>query len=166
MNAVLLESRGLAGVVGILERLQSAHNGSGMRTHLEWIFYDGSCGFCHRWIRFVLAVDKKGEAFRFAPRTGETFSAMVPAGIRAALPASIVVLTSETRALTRSAAVLHIFKRLGGPWRYLAVAGSIVPASIRDSIYGSIARVRHRIFHSPKGLCPVVTPELMKRFAP
>jgi predicted DCC family thiol-disulfide oxidoreductase YuxK len=145
--------------------MNSVHDGIGMRMQPEWIFYDGSCGFCHRWIRFVLAVDKKGEAFRFAPRSGETFSTMIPAEIRVALPASIVVLTSETRVLTRSAAVLHILKRLGGPWRYLGVAGSIVPARLRDLVYGSIARVRHRIFRAPEGLCPVVAPELMKRFA-
>ena len=114
----------------------------------------------------MLTIDKKGEAFRFAPRTGETFSAMVPAGIRAALPPSIVVLATEGRVLTRSSAVLHIFKRLGRPWRYLGVAGSIVPASLRDLVYRSIARVRHRMFRPPEGLCPVVAPELMKRFAP
>jgi predicted DCC family thiol-disulfide oxidoreductase YuxK len=132
----------------------------------EWIFYDGSCGFCHRWIRLVLTIDKSGEAFRFAPRTGETFTAMIPAGIRATLPPSIVVLGADGRVLTRSAAVLHILDRLGGPWRYLGIAGRIVPVSLRDLFYKSIARVRHRMFRRPDGVCPVVAPELMKRFAP
>ena len=137
-----------------------------MRMEPEWIFYDGSCGFCHRWIRFVLAVDKHGDAFRFAPRTGKTFSAMISAEIRTELPPSIVVLVRDGRVLTRSAAVLHIFKRLGRPWKTLAVAGSIVPASLRDLVYGVVARIRHRIFHAPDGSCPVVAAELMKRFAP
>ena len=66
-----------------------------MRIQPEWMFYDGSCGFCHRSIRFVLAIDKQGEAFRFTPRTGETFSVMIPAEIRAALPPSIVVLAAD-----------------------------------------------------------------------
>jgi predicted DCC family thiol-disulfide oxidoreductase YuxK len=132
----------------------------------EWIFYDGSCGFCHRWIRFVLARDKNGDAFRFAPRTGKTFSAIIPAEIRAQLPPSIVVLAADGGVLTRSTAVLHIFERLGGPWRTLGVAGNIVPASVRDLGYAIIARIRHRIFRAPAGVCPVVAPELMKRFAP
>ena len=136
-----------------------------MSMQPEWIFYDGSCGFCHRWIRIVLTIDKNGESFRFAPRTGETFRAMIPAGIRAELPPSIVVLAAEGRVLTRSAAVLHILRQLGGPWRYFGIAGSLVPASLRDLIYGSIARIRHRMFRSPEGVCPVVAPELMKRFA-
>ena len=132
----------------------------------EWIFYDGTCGFCHRWIRFVLAIDKKGEAFRFAPRTGETFSATIPAAIRESLPPSIVVLATDGLVLTRSAAVLHTLKRLGGVWTLIALAGSVVPSSLRDLLYGIVARVRHRIFRAPAAMCPVVAPELMKRFAP
>ena len=132
----------------------------------EWIFYDGTCGFCHRWIRFVLAIDKRGELFRFAPRTGTTFTAMIPAVVREPLPPSIVVLATDGRVMTRSAAVLHILERLGGAWTYLALAASIVPCSLRDSIYGIVARVRHRFFRAPEGLCPTVEPELMKRFAP
>jgi predicted DCC family thiol-disulfide oxidoreductase YuxK len=132
----------------------------------EWIFYDGTCGFCHRWIRFVLEIDKKGEAFRFAPRSGETFKGRVPAAIRESLPPSIVVLATDGAVLTRSAAVLHILRRLGGAWKLIALAGSVVPSSLRDFLYGIVARVRHRIFRSPQTLCPVVAPELMKRFAP
>jgi predicted DCC family thiol-disulfide oxidoreductase YuxK len=133
---------------------------------MEWIFYDGSCGFCHRWIRFVLTIDKSGEAFRFAPRIGETFQRMVPVHVRETLPPSIVVLARDGRVLTRSAAVLHILKQLGGFWKYLGLAGSILPSSLRDVGYRIIARVRHRIFSAPEGLCPVVAPELKKRFAP
>ena len=132
----------------------------------EWIFYDGTCGFCHRWIRLVLAIDKDGTAFRFSPRTGETFRASIPEETRADLPPSILVLTTDGRVLTRSNAILHILKRLGGVWRLFGLAGSAIPASLRDLGYGFIARVRHRLLPAPEGLCPVVAPELAKRFAP
>ncbi|MGI8989839.1 MAG: thiol-disulfide oxidoreductase DCC family protein [Bryobacteraceae bacterium] len=132
----------------------------------EWIFYDGSCGFCHRWVRFVLAVDRDGRAFRFSPRIGETFQASIPAAERAVLPPSIVVLTREGRVLTRSAATLHILKRLGGIWSLLAAAGNLVPRAARDFVYAIVARARHRLYAAPEGLCPVVAPELRKRFAP
>lgn len=114
----------------------------------------------------MLTIDKNGEAFRFAPRVGETFQRMVPKNVREVLPPSIVVLAADGRVLTRSAAVLHILKQLGGIWKCLGMAGSIVPSSLRDVVYKIIARVRHRIFSAPEGLCPVVAPELMKRFAP
>ncbi|MDQ6664125.1 MAG: DCC1-like thiol-disulfide oxidoreductase family protein [Acidobacteriota bacterium] len=132
----------------------------------EWIFFDGSCGFCHRWVRFVLARDRDGRAFRFSPRTGETFQTLIPASARAVLPPSIVVLTGNGRVLTRSAATLHILKRLGGVWSFLAAAGNFVPRAARDFVYSIVARVRHRLYAAPEGLCPVVAPELRKRFAP
>ncbi|MDQ2900197.1 MAG: DCC1-like thiol-disulfide oxidoreductase family protein [Acidobacteriota bacterium] len=132
----------------------------------EWIFYDGSCGFCHRWVRFVLATDKNGRAFRFSPRTGETFQASIPAERRAVLPPSIVVLTDDGRVLTRSDATLHILKRLGGVWSVIARAANLVPGGARDFVYAMVARVRHRLYPAPVGLCPVVAPELRKRFAP
>ncbi len=132
----------------------------------EWIFYDGTCGFCHRWIRLVLAIDKGGTAFRFSPRTGETFRASIPETTRATLPPSILVLTQDGRVLTRSNAILHILKRLGGVWRLFGLAGGLIPASLRDLGYAVVARVRHRLSPAPKSLCPVVAPELTKRFAP
>src|SRR5208282_2216789 len=32
----------------------------------EELFYDGYCGLCHRAVRFILAEDTTGTAFRFA----------------------------------------------------------------------------------------------------
>jgi predicted DCC family thiol-disulfide oxidoreductase YuxK len=139
-------------------------NRNGMNP--EWIFYDGSCGFCHRWVRLVLKIDKEGTAFRFSPRVGETFAAMIPAGVRATLPPSIVVLRQDGAVLTKSSAVLHILLRLGGVWRVLGRVGGLVPAAVRDPVYGAIAKIRHRIFPAPEGLCPVVAPELRSRFGP
>ena len=108
----------------------------------EWVFYDGDCGFCHRWVRLVVELDRDGRAFRFAPRKGETFRLLVALEQREALPASILVLTSEGRILTRSSAVLHILDRLGRGWRVLAIVARVVPVGIRDVVYRFIAHVR------------------------
>lgn len=132
----------------------------------EWVFYDGDCGFCHRWVRLVVKLDRDGSAFRFAPRKGETFRSLVAPEQREALPASILVLTSESRILTRSSAVLHILERLGGGWRVLAIAGRIVPVGLRDVVYRFIAHVRHRLLPAPESACPVVAPEFRTRFGP
>ena len=83
----------------------------------EWVFFDGECGFCHRWVQWVVKRDRDGRAFRFAPRKGETFQLLVAWERRQALPPSILVLTTQGRILTRSSAVLHILERLGGVWR-------------------------------------------------
>jgi predicted DCC family thiol-disulfide oxidoreductase YuxK len=132
----------------------------------EWIFYDGDCGFCHRWVRLIVKLDRDGRAFRFAPRKGETFRLLVAQEQRKALPPSILVLTSEGRILTRSSAVLHILERLGRRWRALAIVARVVPAGIRDVVYRFIAHVRHGLLPAPESVCPVVAPEFRKRFGP
>ena len=132
----------------------------------EWVFFDGDCGFCHRWVQLVVKLDHDGRAFRFAPRKGQTFRSLVAAERRETLPPSILVLTTEGRILTRSTAVLHILERLGGGWRVLAVVGRMVPTGIRDVGYRVIARVRHGLLPPPDSACPVVSPELRARFGP
>ena len=132
----------------------------------EWVFFDGDCGFCRRWVQLVVKHDHDGRAFRFAPRKGETFRSLAAAERRDALLPSILVLTTEGQILTRSSAVLHILERLGGIWRVMAIVGRMVPAGIRDVGYRFIARVRHGLLPAPDSSCPVVAPELRARFGP
>jgi predicted DCC family thiol-disulfide oxidoreductase YuxK len=133
-------------------------------TGPDLLFYDGGCGLCHRTVRFVIAHDPDGHAFRFAPLGGPTFLATIPAPRRAALPDSIVVRTADGRILDRSAAVLHIGQRLGGPWARAAELGWLVPRWVADPAYDLVARVRKRLFPTPTDTCPVLGEELRARF--
>ena len=133
-------------------------------TATETIFYDGHCGLCHRLVRFVLAADRHGRAFRFAPLDGETFRAKVPESARVNLPDSVVVPTADGSLLVRSAAVLYILHRLGGGWRALGAVLRLVPRPLRDGLYDWIAGIRYRLFARPAGVCPVMPAELRRRF--
>jgi predicted DCC family thiol-disulfide oxidoreductase YuxK len=128
------------------------------------LFYDGHCGLCHRAVRFVLAEDQSGDAFRFAPLDSETFRNAVPECERTALPDSLVILTADGALLTRAAAILYILQRLGGMWQVLGSIVGIIPALISDTIYDGIARIRHRLFSTPAQACPLVPPGLRERF--
>ena len=130
------------------------------------LFYDGHCGLCHRAVKFVLKHDRTGEAFRFAPLQGGTFSALVPEEARGSLPDSIVVRTSDGALLVRSTAFIHILRRLGGGWRLWASVLTVIPRGLRDAAYDFVARVRYRIFGRRDELCPIVPAELRKRFDP
>jgi predicted DCC family thiol-disulfide oxidoreductase YuxK len=130
----------------------------------ERLFYDGSCALCHWAVRFVLARDPEGRAFRFAPLESDAFRGAVPEAVRASLPDSFVVETSDGRLLTRSAAVLHVLDRCGGPWRVLGRAARIVPRALRDGLYDFVARVRYRVFGREPQACPVIPKELRSRF--
>jgi predicted DCC family thiol-disulfide oxidoreductase YuxK len=129
----------------------------------ERLFYDGSCGLCHRAVRFVLAEDTRA-AFRFAPLESEAFHAAVPEEERSALPDSVVLLTADGRALVRSEGVVYLLGRLGGLWRIAGAVLGLLPTPIRDAIYDAVAAVRYRLFARPVEACPVVPEVLRLRF--
>ncbi len=137
-----------------------------MAPDAEIVFYDGHCGLCDRAVKFVLKHERSGRAFRFAPLQGTTFASRVSAEQRAKLPDTIVVLTEDGATLTRSDAFVHIFRRLGGGWRTLAGALTMIPRPLRNLIYDFIARIRYRIFGRRDEVCPIIPPELRARFDP
>jgi predicted DCC family thiol-disulfide oxidoreductase YuxK len=128
---------------------------------VERLFYDGSCALCHGAVRFVLAEDRDGKAFRFAPLDSEAFRKMAPPET---LPDSLVVATSDGRLLTRSEGVLHILERLGGLWRVVATICRPIPRPLRDAAYDFVARVRYRVFGRKDEACPLIPPTLRGRF--
>jgi len=127
------------------------------------VFYDGSCGLCHRAVRFILAEDRRG-VFRFAPLGGETFLATIDESRRASLPDSVAIVTAEGELLTRSTAVLRLLDRLGGLWRIFATLGTFIPATVRDALYDGVARIRYNLFAKPSDACPLIPKALRSRF--
>ena len=133
-------------------------------TGLSLVFYDGTCGFCHGAVRFLLSQDPSGVAFRFAPLEGTAAARMLPPELRVSRPGSIVVRTAEGSVLTRSEAVRHLGDRLGGGWRLAARALGLIPRPLADAGYDLVARVRHRLAPKPTQSCPVVPAALLARF--
>lgn len=131
------------------------------------VFYDGVCGLCDRFVRFLLARDRQAR-LRFAPLQGELASRELrPRGHDPADLDSIVVIagwqSTAPRVLARSRAVLHAVGTLGPGWRVLAVVARIVPPPIADAIYMAIARRRYRFF-GRFAACPLPRPEWRSRF--
>lgn len=131
----------------------------------ERLFYDGGCGLCHRAVNFVIAHDPDGALFRFTPLESELLDQSLPVGTtRQALPDSVIVLTRDGKLLTRSDAALYLGERVGGGWRIAAKIGKIVPRFLRDIVYDGIASIRHKLFAKPTDACPLLPPDLRKRF--
>jgi predicted DCC family thiol-disulfide oxidoreductase YuxK len=134
------------------------------------IFYDGDCGLCHRWVKFVLPRDSPGSdsnrvpRFLFSPLGSEYFRGRVDEMQRETLPDSIVLLTANGQLLTRSSAVIGILRRLGGVWALLAGLMAVLPRGLRDWGYDRVAAVRHRFFAKPTESCPMMPPEQRERF--
>lgn len=134
------------------------------RQTTETIFYDGRCGLCQRWVRFVLVRDRTGQTFRFAPLHGDRFRAVIPEHQRAGLPDSVVVLSADGSLLVRSDAVLHILQRLGGVWACIAPMASLLPRRWRDWLYDRVVSLRHRLFPPTSDVCPPVPSQMRERF--
>jgi predicted DCC family thiol-disulfide oxidoreductase YuxK len=114
------------------------------------VFYDGVCGLCDRFVRFLLARDRAGR-LQFAPLQGATARReLPPLGLDPADLDSVVVIAGwrspAPRVLTRSPAVLHTVRQLGPGWRALAAIARFVPRVIGDAVYGAVARRRYRMF--------------------
>ena len=132
----------------------------------EHIFYDGDCGVCHWSVAFVARHDRTGEAFRFAPLGGEAFRDEVPPETFRSLPDSMLVRTRDGSLLLRSDGVVHILRRLGRFWKLLGLLLALVPKAVRDYLYDRFAERRHLVARKPAGTCPILPPELRRRFDP
>jgi predicted DCC family thiol-disulfide oxidoreductase YuxK len=128
------------------------------------IFYDGHCGLCQRFVRFAVQRDHVAW-FAFAPLGGETFRA-AHGQAQAHLANTVVVQTAAGQTLVRSAAVLHVLRRLGGAWSALATLLGVLPTRLLDTGYRAVARLRRKLWPAPAAECPVVPAGLRSRFLP
>ncbi|MCH9021841.1 MAG: DUF393 domain-containing protein [Planctomycetes bacterium] len=127
------------------------------------LYYDGHCGLCHRFVRFLLAEDRS-KVFRFAPLQSESFENAVAQERRETLPDSVVLLSDEGNILTSSTAIVYTLKRLGGVWRVLGSLLWVVPKFLRDGGYRFVAAVRYKLFKKPAEMCPMIPGSLQERF--
>jgi len=130
------------------------------------VFYDGHCGLCHGLVRFLIARDHPGDKFAFAPLQGEYCAAVIPQAERQRLPDSVVVRSDDGQLLVKTAAVLYVINRIGGAWHAIGMALSLLPTSILDFGYDSVARIRRRLFSTPASTCPLVPANVQGRFRP
>ncbi len=131
------------------------------------VFYDGVCGLCNGFVRFLLRRDPRGRLL-FAPLQGETARAILTA--RGHEPSNLDTIyvvagwqSSQEHVLSRSSAVLHTFTQLGGAWPFLAGLGAAFPRSLADALYTFVARRRYRTFGRLES-CPIPPPAWRQRF--
>ena len=125
------------------------------------IFFDGVCNLCAGSVKFVIKRDQK-DLFRFAALQSEAAQKYLePFGISAAGSGTVLFLENGVL-YQRSAAALHIARRLSGLWPLL-YGLMIIPAFIRDFVYDQIAQRRYSIWGRQES-CMVPTVALKAKF--
>lgn len=105
------------------------------------LFYDGTCAFCSRAVRWVLRHDRRGE-LRFAPLQGETYAAIDHAS--KPTDVSSLVLVRDDQIYTMSSASVRMLQAMGGIWSPLGALLWLVPKPLRDLGYRVVAKNRFR----------------------
>jgi predicted DCC family thiol-disulfide oxidoreductase YuxK len=125
------------------------------------IVFDGVCALCNGWVRFLLRHDRR-ERYRFAAMQTPAGRALLAAnGLDPDDPSSFLLIENG-RAWTDTDAIRRVVAGLGGVWRVAHVL-ALLPSSVRDRIYRTIARNRYRWFGRHE-TCFLPTPEQRTRF--
>lgn len=109
------------------------------------VVFDAKCLLCSSSVHFLLRHDRQG-VFQFASMQGATGSAILARAGLAVDGLQTMLLCDGERIWQQSAALLRVAHRLGWPWRVFAWLGWLMPALLRDALYGWIARNRYRWF--------------------
>ncbi|MGD0902096.1 MAG: DCC1-like thiol-disulfide oxidoreductase family protein [Terracidiphilus sp.] len=134
------------------------------------VVFDGNCGFCNGWVRWLLRRDRR-DRLRFAPSSSPAVAPLLarhaellePGGV----PGTVLVfrnpLEPKEQPLTRFAATLALLAELPPPWPAVAAAMGWIPGFLSDPLYRLVARWRYRIRGRLES-CPIPTPEEQARF--
>ncbi len=108
------------------------------------VFYDGQCGVCHGFVRFLAHRDNQG-SLRFSPLQGDT--AKKARGVTRGRGSEPVDgnLRDSQGVHARSTASLRALRHLGGFWTLTGLF-LWIPRSLRDGVYNVVARNRYRLF--------------------
>jgi predicted DCC family thiol-disulfide oxidoreductase YuxK len=108
------------------------------------LLYDGYCGLCNAWVRWLLAVDRRA-VFRFAALQSAVGRSRLGEYDLDPGTQDTVIVIADGEAYARSDALVAVFARLTGFWRTLRFI-RYCPRRLRDVVYELVARHRYRLF--------------------
>lgn len=127
------------------------------------LLYDGTCGLCHKSVRFILNHERDHE-LTFAPLQGETTAELkktypeIPDGVRT------IVLIEDGKVRLRGKAFLYLSRHLRAPWKWMH-AFRWIPRFFLDPGYLLVAKLRYKVW-GRADMCELPSPENRARFRP
>jgi predicted DCC family thiol-disulfide oxidoreductase YuxK len=125
------------------------------------IIFDGYCGLCTGWVRYVLRHDRRGH-FRFLSAQSPLGHALYQHYGLDPKDYETNMLIADGVAYFKSEACIRMAEGLGFP-SSLASGFRLLPTGLRDWLYGLLARNRFRVF-GKRNDCYVSTPHDRDRF--
>ncbi|TDM07898.1 thiol-disulfide oxidoreductase DCC family protein [Macrococcus lamae] len=100
------------------------------------VIYDGDCGFCQYWIRWLLKLDRN-EELMFADQYSNFFQKLP------VQRTDSIMFVENHKIYFESQAIIEILSVTG--YRKLAATGRLIPGIVRDGVYRMIAKYRHHL---------------------
>lgn len=132
----------------------------------EIVLYESRSRLAQRLVRFLLAEDWSGSAFRFATFQSATAQRSAANHSNQPLGTELSILTGDGKLLVKSAALLYAMHRLGGMWAILADLAALLPRVVRDVAYDGLARIGRRLGPAPRDAWAAFGAEVRDRFEP
>src|SRR5438132_1048236 len=153
-------------MIAMIAQLRATGSKNDAMSGQHLVLYDGVCGLCNRLNTFLLVRDTQG-LFDFASLQSAVGRSVLKRFDRNPEDLTTFHVVTNYRAespalLSKAGAALFVMKRLGGPWRWLALVG-VFPRALLDRGYDLIARNRYRLFGKYES-CLVPGAEYKKRF--
>jgi predicted DCC family thiol-disulfide oxidoreductase YuxK len=134
------------------------------------VIYDGHCGLCNGWVRWLLRRDRR-DRLRFAASQSEKAAGLLARHAEAlepgGTPGTVLVfrnpLDQREQPLSQLAATLAVLRELPLPWPAVAAMLGWIPRFLSDPVYRLVARWRYRIWGRLES-CPLPIPEDRERF--
>lgn len=115
-----------------------------MLNHDKLIIFDGVCGLCHGWVRFVIRFDKY-HIFKFTSMQSDMGQAVLKHLNMPADSFETMLYLENDISYEKSLAFLKIVRLLPFPAKLLSCL-YVFPGFLRDFIYDRIARNRYKLF--------------------
>ncbi len=125
------------------------------------IFFDGVCNLCNNSVQFIIKRDKYKRFLYASLQSDAARDILLQFKIKNSYLDSII-LVENGKLYQKSTAILKIAKELNGFW-HLNYGFIIIPKSIRDYVYGIIAKNRYKWF-GKRSVCMIPTGDMKLRF--
>jgi predicted DCC family thiol-disulfide oxidoreductase YuxK len=125
------------------------------------ILFDGVCNLCNGSVQYVIKHDAS-KKFRFAALQSDAGQALLKHYGLSSTDFNSFILLQNDKFYIKSTAALLVAKQLSG-FVKLLYAFIIIPAFVRNSVYGFIAKNRYKWFGKQES-CMMPTADLKSRF--